>query len=114
MTRLGIGLVIGVASLVGASVGTAQVTYDNPRIGEAPCIVVTKYEATAQQARAAVDNICQRAVEIRFCFQYLGTDGAMGQECFVGPVRGGESALATTTVSAARFTGPSYEWRFFE
>lgn len=113
MTRLGIGLVIGLTALVGAGVGAAEEVYDNPRAGDAPCIVVKDYTVANQRPQATVQNICQRSVEVRFCFQYLDADGGAGQDCFAAPVRPGAMALVQGEAKPVRYTGPLYEWRFF-
>lgn len=114
----------GVCLWVGLSVGHAhaQDAFDDPSAsGSVPCIVLNRYEIESlgrpheparYRAQAVIENICGRAMEVRFCFLRAEPVDGADRSCFQGPLRPWAVASVEDNDAPARITAPEYQWRY--
>lgn len=117
--RAMIGLCFG--AVVFAHHDVAAQVFDNPTMGEAPCVFLNRYEVDRSGAgddgplyrgSATIENVCGRALEVQFCFNYAPNEEGVEQNCFRGPLRPWSRSNVVNPATPARITGPSYEWRY--
>jgi hypothetical protein len=118
-----------VASLAALAIhhaGPAQAQYDNPTMGETPCVVLSHYvtdqrigqapidslNPPVQTAEAAVANVCGRSVEVELCINYVDPAEGDGAQCFTGFLRPWSRTDIQTVAAPVRFTGPTWNWRW--
>ena len=115
----GVGLCC-VAVLLADRDAAAQ-AFDNPTMGEAPCVFLNRYEvervangddSPRYRGSATIENVCGRALEVQFCFNITSNEAGIEQNCFQGPVRPWAKSNVVSEETPARITGPSYEWRY--
>jgi hypothetical protein len=117
--RAGIGLCLGAALSLGGA--QAQDAFDDPSgSGSVPCIVLNRYEVESlgrpheharYRAAAVIENICGRAMEVRFCFLRAEPVDGADRSCFQGPLRPWAMASVEENDAPARITAPEYQWR---
>jgi len=110
------------AGLLPATGATAAQGYDNPTLGAAPCVVLNRYEVSqvatpaagdsGYLARAHIENICGRALEVSFCFLYAQPVDGTARSCSRELLRPWSDAAVRHDASPVRVTGPDYQWRF--
>lgn len=97
--------------------------FDNPTDNGTPCVHLNRYEVEPVRGSGAdgpmyrgdamIANVCGRAVDVRFCFQYgPNEEGGVDTSCYQGPVRPWAQANVTSQPLQDRISGPSYEWRY--
>ncbi len=120
-TVLGLGVVALALNVGGA---WAAGSYDDPKAPDSmPCVVLNRYEvqrlSQPQQqpplyrGKAVIENVCGRAVEVRFCFQRAASASDGDRSCFAGPLRPWALASVEEPGAPGRITAPEYEWRFW-
>ena len=95
----------------------AEDGYDNPGLGDTPCLILKSYHASstgdaAFGAVAEVENVCGRSVEVAFCFPLVTPDEGAAPHCQNGVVRPWGSAEITVSDLPARLAGPDFSWRW--
>ncbi len=117
------------ASLLGGAVlafttsaAQAQETsFDNPGTETGPCVALNDYEvqrttgaegATAFRGTAVLENICGRAMEVKFCFRLAEPVDDKSENCFEGSIRPWDSVNVIDPAAGARIVGANYEWRY--
>jgi hypothetical protein len=97
--------------------------FDNPTDNGTPCVHLNRYEVEPirvsggdgpmYRGDAMIENVCGRAVDVRFCFQYgPNEEGGVDTSCYQGPVRPWARANVASQPVPERISGPSYEWRY--
>ncbi len=101
-------------AVVGAA--NAQDSYDNPTLGETPCLVLKSYQATNDAqgygATAEVENICGRSVEVNFCFPLVAAGEDTEPYCQDGVIRPWATAEVRVDDLDNRLAGPDFRWRW--
>ena len=102
-----------------AAVGTAhgQDSYDNPMLGETPCLVLKSYRAlnngaSGYGATAEVENICGRSVEVNFCFPLVAAGEDSEPYCQTDVIRPWATAEVEVADLDNRLAGPDFHWRW--
>ena len=110
---------LGVASAltVFMPLAAAGETYDNPAMGDTPCIVLKSYQANANGiesygADATVENVCGRSVEIAFCFPLVAPGEETEPHCTSSVIRPWATSNVSVSDLPARLAGPDYQWRW--
>jgi len=113
--------VFGGIVLASSAVAAAE-DFDNPATNGAPCVFLDRYEVDPvaaegedgrrYRAEAMIQNVCGRALEVQFCFQYAPNDAGAERNCHEGSVRPWSKARVVEASAPARVTGPSYQWRY--
>lgn len=103
--------------LVVGGAAAASETYDNPGLGNAPCLVLNSYKTGAGRndrfdAVASIENICGRSVEVALCFPYVEPVDDVDRQCFNGVVRPWAQSTVEISDLPVKLTGPDYQWRF--
>lgn len=113
---------VATAALFGAS--PAQAQYDNPAMGDTPCVVLSRYigdEPTnlrtvggtrVHRAEVGVSNICGRSVEVLLCVAYAEPVDGEDASCFAGLLRPWAETEIHTIEAATPLAGPTVEWRW--
>lgn len=100
---------------------SGQEGFDNPTMGTAPCLVLTRYETgrgrladggQGHTATARFENVCGRSLEVSFCFLYMEPVEDRDRACYAGALRPWAASFAETPPAAARIAGPDYAWRY--
>jgi hypothetical protein len=96
--------------------------YDDPSLGTTPCVVLNRYELQrvgkrgAENprfgARAEMENLCGRTVEVSFCFLYAQPVDGHTERCFDELLRPWSGDAVAHPTGPVRITGPSYHWRY--
>lgn len=114
----------GVAGVWLVGSGQAQAQYDNPTMGETPCVVLSRYigdEPTGRRtiagdrvhrAEIGVANVCGRSVEVRLCVALVEPPEGEEASCFEGLLRPWSRTEIHTIEAAAPLAGPTIEWRW--
>jgi len=109
-------------TLLGGS--PAQAAYDNPSMGDTPCVVLSRYvgdEATdrltvggnvVHRAEVGIANICGRSVEVLLCVAYAEPVDGEEQSCFSGLLRPWSSTEIHSVEAPVQLAGPVIEWRW--
>lgn len=105
-------VMLGLAPMAGAAE-----SYDNPAMGETPCVVLKSYQALANGtesygAEATVENVCGRSVEIAFCFPFVAPGEDTEPHCTNGVIRPWATSRVEVNDLPARLAGPDYNWRW--
>lgn len=100
-----------------ASIAKAAETYDNPTMGDTPCVVLKSYQANANGAdnygaEAEVENVCGRSVEVAFCFPLVAPGEDTEPHCTNGVIRPWATSRVEVSDLPARLAGPDYSWRW--
>lgn len=112
---------MGSAMVVMASQAVVAQDYDNPMMGEAPCVFLNSYEVepaggaddvALYSASATLENACGRSVEVLFCFDYTSEEMGLASRCFDSLVRPEGTASVSQPASPGRIAGPRYGWRY--
>jgi hypothetical protein len=118
---------LAAAGLVGAGAlgsSPALAEYDNPTMGDTPCVVLTRYIADEQTGRVTVRgaqvhraevgiaNICGRSVEVSLCISYAEPVDGEEESCFSGFLRPWSSTEVHTIEAPVQLAGPVIEWRW--
>ena len=103
---------IGFASMAGAAE-----TYDNPAMGDTPCVVLKSYQAHSNGkggygAEAEVENVCGRSVDVAFCFPFVAPGEETEPHCTNGLIRPWATSRVEVSDLPARLAGPDYSWRW--
>ena len=116
-----VGMVL-LAGLTAGRAASAAGDYDNPTLGIAPCVVLNSYAATRTSkrkaedpryaARAAVENICGRTLELSFCFLYAEEVDGNNRHCVDEMIRPGSGTKVSHEGVPVRVTAPEYRWRY--
>ncbi len=124
-------LAVAVASLAGVGLGAGMLSsspalaeYDNPTMGETPCVVLTRYIAdeptgrrtiggdVVHRAEVGVANICGRSVEVSVCIGYAEELDGEEESCLVGVLRPWSRSELHTVEAPVQLAGPLVEWRW--
>ncbi|NJO37253.1 MAG: hypothetical protein HC871_06085 [Rhizobiales bacterium] len=111
---VGLSLISGLG-VIGAAL--AEETYDNPTLGSAPCLVLKSYQAinhgaAGYGAKAEVENICGRSVEVDFCFPLIDAGEDTEPYCRNGVIRPWATAEVRVDDLDNRLAGPDFRWRW--
>ncbi len=112
--------VLGVAAVFGlAQLAEANETYDNPAMGVTPCVVLQSYQASSNSAetfgaRATVENVCGRSVEVSFCFPFVAPGEEIEPHCTSGLIRPWATSRVEVSDLPARIANPDYQWRYLQ
>jgi len=119
--RRGLALACWATVLLGSGLPAAGQEFDNPKTGNAPCIVLSRYQVEEgrssegqpeHRASAALRNICGRSVEITFCFAYREPVNGVDRSCFGGLVRPWSDSQVQTPTGPVMITGFEQQWRY--
>ena len=115
-----VGLVAG--GLLGS--GSAVAEYDNPTMGDTPCVVLSRYigdeptglrtvgGAVMHRAEVGIANICGRSVEVSLCVGYAEPVDGVEESCFSGFLRPWSSTEIHIIEAPVQLAGPVIEWRW--
>jgi len=109
-----------------ATDAAAQAAYDDPTMGDTPCVVLAHYATDPRlgrepvdpmnlperRAAAAVANICGRSVEVELCINYVEPMDGDGAACTTATLRPWSRSELHEVSVAAHFTGPIWHWRW--
>lgn len=105
-----------ITTLVTVGAAHAQDAFDNPTLGDTPCLVLKSYQATSNNAgygaAAEVENICGRAVEVSFCFPLVAAGEDTEPYCRNGVIRPWATAEVKVDDLDNRLAGPDFQWRW--
>ena len=119
-TVVAVGMVAG--GLLGSASAVAQ--YDNPTMGDVPCVVLSRYigdeltrrravgGAVMHRAEVGIANICGRSVEVSVCVGYAEPVDGVEESCFSGFLRPWSSTEIHTVEAPVQLAGPVIEWRW--
>jgi hypothetical protein len=97
--------------------------YDNPTMGASPCIVLNDYrvrtvergsESPLYRARATIENICGRTMDVAFCFVQAEPVDDQDRSCYGAALRPGSVAQVENPGVPVRITNPEISWRYLE
>ena len=106
------------AVLIGlGSTAKAAGSYDNPTMGDTPCVVLKSYQAIADGtdsygAEATVANVCGRSVEVAFCFPFVAPGEDTEPHCTSGLLRPWATSRVEVSDLPAQLATPDYQWRW--
>ncbi len=115
-----LGLIAG--GLLGSSPAVAE--YDNPTMGDTPCVVLSRYigdeptrrrtvgGTTMHRAEVGIANICGRSVEVSLCVGYAEPVDGVEESCLSGFLRPWSSTEIHTVEAPVQLAGPEIEWRW--
>lgn len=110
---VGLGAIL--AAVSGTSGAAATETFDNPMSGGVPCMTLISHSVDPDsggfKARAVLENVCGRTMDVSVCFNHVGADGA-SESCYGGIVRPTDTTVVVDRNAGGRIIGPTYEWRY--
>ncbi len=108
---LGVVLMISLAPSAKASEA-----YDNPGMGDTPCVILQTYQASNGDssfgAAATLENVCGRSVEVSFCFPFVTTDDGIEPHCRNDVLRPWGTSRIVVSDLPAKLANPDYSWRW--
>jgi hypothetical protein len=115
---------LGVMTATLFASSSAQAQYDNPSMGDTPCVVLSRYigdestdlrtvgGARVHRAEVGVSNICGRSVEVLLCVDYAEPVDGEEASCFAGLLRPWAQTEIHTIEAATPLAGPTVQWRW--
>lgn len=113
---------LAVATVAGGTASAAD--YDNPAMGDMPCVVIAHYAAdrpaagamaggsVSRSAEMAVENVCARSVEVNLCIGFGEPTEGETAGCVVETLRPWATSDIHRVTADVPLTGPSFEWRW--
>jgi hypothetical protein len=125
-TAFALASVAALGSVAGGLFGSssAMAEFDNPSMGDTPCVVLSRYiadEATGlrtvggavmHRAEVGIANICGRSVEVSLCIAYAEPVDGVEESCFSGYLRPWSATEIHTIEAPVQLAGPEIEWRW--
>lgn len=117
---LGWRYLIGVATVIGlAPLAKANESYDNPAMGSTPCVILQSYQSSSNAAdtfgaKATVENVCGRSVEVTFCFPLIAGSEEAEPHCTNGLLRPWATSRIEVSDLPTRLANPDYQWRYLQ
>jgi len=114
---IGVATVIGLAPLALAPPAEASETYDNPTMGTTPCVILQSYQSSSNTAdsfgaKATVENVCGRSIEVSFCFPFIAANEDIEPHCTNGLLRPWATTRIEVSDLPAKLANPNYHWRW--
>jgi hypothetical protein len=108
---------------LGIGTAAAQDLYDNPAMGGAPCVVLSRYvsdqpttglaaDGALRRAEVGVENICGRSVEVSLCINFAEPIDDMTASCIVEILRPRKASSTHRVEVPVALAGPTWEWRW--
>ena len=94
----------------------ASETYDNPTMGDTPCVILQSYQTSnggeSFGAAATLENVCGRSVEVTFCLPFVTSEESDEPHCSNGLLRPWGTSHIKVSDLPAKLASPDYNWRW--
>ena len=115
-----IACLLAASALARPGASATAATFDNPKVGDAPCVNLNRFEVTRAgsedapryRADAVLENACGRSVEVSFCLMYAEAVEGADRHCVEELLRPWAASTVVHEGAPVRITGPEYRWRY--